>query len=237
MGKKYSAVGGQALIEGIMMKGPESIAIAVRKQNGQIELKTEKPLKIEKTFLMKIPFVRGSIALISSMIVGIKALSYSAEFFAEAEEEYEAKGFEKWLYEKMGDKAETVLVVFSMVFALAMAFLLFGVIPSFLIGTLRNVVNSQVLLSAFEGIVKISMFLAYVIIISRMKDVKRVFEYHGAEHKTIHCLESGEELTVENARKFTTLHPRCGTSFLLIVFVISIIMFTFIVGIVFGLEF
>ena len=228
MRKKYSAVGGQALIEGIMMKGKEKIAIAVRKQDGEIELKTEEIPKIEKSILVKIPILRGSVALISSMIVGIKALSYSAEFYAEVDEDYEVKGIEKWLNDKFGDKADTVMVVFSMIFALIMAFLLFGMLPSFIIGFLRSTSLNPVILSLFEGIVKISMFLGYVAIISRMKDVRRVFEYHGAEHKTIHCLESGEELTVENVKKFTTLHPRCGTSFLLIVFIVSIIIFTFI---------
>lgn len=228
MSKKYSAVGGQAIIEGVMMKAKDDIAIAVRKPDGQITLKKEKPSKIEKSFLLKIPVLRGSIALISSMIVGVKALSYSAEFYAEMEDGYEAKGFEKWLYDKLGDKAEDVMVAFSMVFALIMAFALFGALPTLIINTLKNYVASQQLLSFFEGSLKILMFITYVLVISRMKDVRRVFEYHGAEHKAIHCLESGQDLTVENAKKFTTLHPRCGTSFLIIVFVISIIIFSFI---------
>lgn len=228
MGKKYSAVGGQALIEGVMMKGPDDIAIAVRKPDGEIIVKMEKPAKIEKSVLMKIPVLRGSVALVSSMIVGIKALSYSAEFFAEMEEGYEAKGFEKFIYDKLGDKAENVMVAFSMVFALIMAFTLFGALPTLLINTLKSVISNQQILSFLEGLVKILMFIGYVVIISQMRDVKRVFQYHGAEHKLIHCLESGKELTVENARSFTTLHPRCGTSFLLIVFVISIIIFSFI---------
>lgn len=228
MGKKYSAVGGQALIEGVMMKGKEDVAIAVRKPDGDITLKMEKPSKIEKSFILKIPILRGSIALIASMIVGIKSLSYSAQFYAEMEEDYEPKGFEKFLYDKLGDKAEDVMVAFSMVFALVMAFALFGALPTLLINTTKNFVSNQQLLSFFEGSLKILMFIAYVLVISRMKDIRRVFEYHGAEHKVIHCLESGEDLTVENARKFTTLHPRCGTSFLIIVFVISIIIFSFI---------
>jgi uncharacterized protein YqhQ len=228
MAKKYSAVGGQAIIEGVMMKGPNDVAIAVRKPDGEITIKMEKPSKIEKSFLLKIPVLRGSIALIASMIVGVKALSYSAEFYAEMEEGYEAKGFEKWIYDKLGDKAEDVMVAFSMVFALIMAFSLFGVLPTVIINMLKNFVENAKILSFFEGALKILMFITYILVISRMKDVRRVFEYHGAEHKVIHCLESGEELTVENARKFTTLHPRCGTSFLLIVFVISIIIFSFV---------
>jgi uncharacterized protein YqhQ len=228
MSKKYSAVGGQAIIEGVMMKGKEDVAIAVRNPDGEITLKMEKPSKIEKSFLLKIPVLRGSVALIASMIVGVKALSYSAEFYAEMEEGYETKGFEKWIYDKLGDKAEDVMVAFSMVFALIMAFTLFGALPTVIINTLKNYVESQQVLSFLEGTLKILMFITYVLVISRMKDVSRVFEYHGAEHKVIHCLESGQDLTVENARKFTTLHPRCGTSFLIIVFVISIIIFSFI---------
>ncbi|MBN2898199.1 MAG: DUF1385 domain-containing protein [Clostridia bacterium] len=228
MKKKYTSIGGQALIEGIMMRGSKEIAIAVRKPDGEIVLK-EDPIKpLPQNSILKWPIVRGSVALISSMIVGIKALTYSAEFFEmEGEAEKESK-FEKWLYEKLGDKTDNVLVIFSMVLAMLFAFGLFGVLPTVITNFFKTVVHNRWGLAALEGLMKIVLFLTYVIAISHMKDVRRVFEYHGAEHKTIHCFEAGEALTVENIRKHSRLHPRCGTSFILFVLVISIMIFSLI---------
>lgn len=227
-GTNPKSVGGQALIEGVMMKGPDELAIAVRKADGEIVVKKEPVSKIEKSKLYKIPIFRGVIAFFNSMITGVRAITYSAEFFEEGNLQEEKSKFEKWLEEKFGDKADDIITYFSVALALAMALLIFMFIPTFLINFLKNIFTNQLILSGFEGTLKILMFIAYIIIISRMKEIRRVFEYHGAEHKVIYCYESGKPLTPENAREFTTLHPRCGTSFLLFVMVISIILFSFI---------
>lgn len=226
MSKKYTSIGGQALIEGIMMRGPKDIAIAVRKPDGDIVLKKDPIKALPKFPMLKWPIIRGSVALVSSMIIGIKALTYSAEFFdIEGETEAESK-FEKWLYEKLGDKADNILVAISMVLAMFFAFGLFGVLPTVLTNFFKTTIENRWALAAVEGVMKIVLFLSYILLISNMKDVKRVFQYHGAEHKTIHCFESGEALTIENVKKHSRLHPRCGTSFILFVLVISIMIFS-----------
>jgi uncharacterized protein YqhQ len=228
MSKKYTSIGGQALIEGIMMRGPEDIAIAVRKPDGEIVLKKDPIKALPNLAFLKWPIIRGSVALVSSMVVGIKALTYSAEFFeVEGEGEGESK-FEKWLYEKLGDKADNILVAISMIFAMIFAFGLFGVLPTVLTNFFKATIENRWALAAVEGVMKIVLFLSYILLISKMKDVKRVFQYHGAEHKTIFCFESGLPLTVENVRKQGRLHPRCGTSFILFVLVISIMIFSVI---------
>ncbi|MGX8796395.1 DUF1385 domain-containing protein [Fusibacter sp. JL298sf-3] len=224
---KPTSIGGQALIEGVMMRGKEKIAIAVRKPDGVIEIKEENPLRLEKNKLSKLPFIRGIFALIGSMIVGVRALTYSAEFYMEDEGAEKSK-FEAFLYRVFGKRADDILLGFSIVFAFVFAMLLFGALPTGIVSFLKHYTDSRLLLSAVEGVVKIGVFLLYIAIIGQMKDVKRVFQYHGAEHKTIHCYESGQPVTVENARKFTTLHPRCGTSFIFFVLAISIILFTFL---------
>lgn len=228
MGKQYSSVGGQALIEGVMMRGKNTIAIAIRRQDGSIDIKEENVTGLGKSPLLKLPLVRGVLGLISSMVVGTKALAWSAEAYSEVDESYEVGKFEKWLMEKMGDKADTVIVAISMVIALVMAFFLFGALPTLIINFLKSVTENRWILTTAEGILKIVVFVTYIGAISFMKDIRRVFQYHGAEHKAIHCLESGQELTVENVKRFTTLHPRCGTSFLMIVLAVSIVVFSFI---------
>ncbi|WP_432662583.1 DUF1385 domain-containing protein [Wukongibacter baidiensis] len=225
---KPKSVGGQALIEGVMMKGPDKIAMAVRKSDGEIVVKKEPVGKIEKSAFYKIPILRGIIAFISSMIIGVRAITYSAEVFEDIDSDEEKSKFEKWLEEKFGDKSDDIITYLSVAFALAMSIVIFMFIPTFLINFLKNIFTNQVVLSGFEGILKILMFIGYIILISRIKEIKRVFQYHGAEHKVIYCYESGKPLTVENAREFTTLHPRCGTSFLLIVMVLSISVFSFL---------
>ncbi|MBN2260180.1 MAG: DUF1385 domain-containing protein [Clostridiales bacterium] len=226
--KKYSNIGGQALIEGIMMRNKNRIAIVIRRKNGEMVVEKE-TIKTPKGKWNKIPFIRGLFALVSSMKVGIKALSLSAKYFEEDEGiETEESKFDQNVRKLFGDKADDVLVAFSIVTALALAIFLFTALPTFIISLLRNSISSQYLLSILEGALKMVFFVAYILLISKMKDVKRVFQYHGAEHKTIHCVESDKELTVENAREFTTLHPRCGTSFLIFVLIISILIFSFI---------
>lgn len=226
MKKKYTSIGGQALIEGVMMRNGAKVAMAVRKSNGEIELKKETHAS-KFSGIAKIPFLRGIAALVGSMAVGVKALTWSAEFFEDGEEEPESK-FEIWMRDKFGKKADDILIAISMVFAVVMAFGLFGALPTLIISFTKRWISDPIVLSAMEGIMKIVMFVSYVAVISMMKDIRRVFQYHGAEHKVIYAFESGEELTVENARKFTRLHPRCGTSFLLIVLITSIIIFSFV---------
>jgi len=224
---KKTSIGGQALIEGVMMKGPRDIAMAVRKPDGEIVVKKEKVPQIEKSALAKTPIIRGMIALVNSMVLGIRALTYSAEFFEDGSG-YEKSKFDLWLERKFKEKADDIAIYISVALALVLAIFIFLFIPTFLINFLKERVGSQVALSLMEGILKMIMFLAYIASISRIKEIQRVFEYHGAEHKTIHCYEHGLELTPENANKFPTLHPRCGTSFLLIVMTISILLFSLI---------
>ena len=226
--ERPNSIGGQALIEGVMMRGKDKISIAVRKPDGEITLKVEDIKKKKDIKFFKLPIIRGIVALISSMIVGVRALTYSAEFFVEGDGTEEKGKFETWLYAKLGKKADDVILAFSIVFAFVFAMVLFGAVPTALVSFLRTVIESQLILSAIEGVMKIVIFIVYILMISQMKDIKRVFQYHGAEHTTIHCYESGQEVTVENARKFTTLHPRCGTSFIFFVLMISILVFTFI---------
>lgn len=224
---KYSAVGGQALIEGVMMRGKDKISIAIRKSDGEIIIKTD---EIKKTWISKfskVPVLRGIFAFIASMVVGIKALNYSAEFYDDGTEIEKGK-IDLWIEKKFGDKADSVYVGISMIFAFIITVLFFLALPAFVSKGLSNFIDNSILLSLVEGIFKFSLFLGYIFLISKMKEVKRVFEYHGAEHKSIRCLEAKEELTPENAMKFSRLHPRCGTSFLLIVVVISIIVFAFL---------
>lgn len=189
------------------------IAVAVRKPDSEIFVKKDPNQSLANRYkFLKLPILRGMLSLIESLIVGIQTLSFSASI-AGAEED-----------EKLTGKD----IAIALVSAIAFAVLLFIVIPTFLVKFVKSGVNSPLLLSLIEGILRILIFLAYVIIITRLKDIQRVFEYHGAEHKTIHCYEAGKELTVENVKPYSTLHPRCGTSFLMIVMVISVVLFSFL---------
>ncbi|EOD01768.1 DUF1385 domain-containing protein [Caldisalinibacter kiritimatiensis] len=224
--KHITSIGGQALIEGVMMKGPKHIAIAVRKPDGDIELKKQKLSTWSTKYkFLKIPFIRGSVALIEAMVIGVKSLMYSAEFYEE-EEDIEPSKFDKFLEKIFKDKTEDVMIYFSVFLSLLIAIGAFMLGPSFLANFLKTKINNSLILNLIEGFIRISIFLLYVYVVSRMDDIYRVFQYHGAEHKSIHCYEHGEELTVENARKYTTLHPRCGTSFLFNVMIISILVFS-----------
>lgn len=223
---KYTAVGGQALIEGIMMRGKDKIAITVRKSDGEMVTKVDPIKKSFLTSFSKIPILRGIFGFIASMVIGIKALNYSAEFFDDGSTE---KGkFDLWIEKKFGDKADSIYVLISMVFALAITGLFFLVLPAYVSGLLSRSIHNDLALSLAEGAFKFTLFLIYIVLISKMKEIKRVFQYHGAEHKAIRCFEAKEPLTPENAAKFTRLHPRCGTSFLLIVVLLSIVIFSFL---------
>ncbi|TCO78779.1 DUF1385 domain-containing protein [Marinisporobacter balticus] len=223
-----TSIGGQAVIEGIMMRGPKDIAIAVRKQDQEIVIKKEAIKGMTKSIFTKIPIIRGSIALIDAMVMGVKSLTYSAEFFEEEEDTEEKGKFELWIEKNFGDKANDMLIYFSVFMALAVGIILFIISPTVAMNFLKGKITNAWALNAVEGIVRILLFVGYILLISRMKDIQRVFQYHGAEHKTIHCYESGLPLTVENAKTFPTLHPRCGTSFLVFVMIVSLILFSMV---------
>ncbi len=221
-----TTIGGQALIEGVMMKGPTTTAMAVRKPDGEIFTEEWSSNKKSIPWYKKTPFFRGSFNFIDMMLLGYKTLMKSADI-AGMDMEDESK-FEKWLKEKMGEKAATVISVITLIISLIISVGLFIVLPTFLTSLLRGVTDSILLLTATEAIAKIGIFVLYLFAVSRLEDIKRVFMYHGAEHKTIACYEAGEELTVENVRKYRRFHPRCGTSFLLIVLVVSVLVFSIV---------
>ena len=214
-----TSVGGQALLEGIMMKGPEKSAMAVRKPNGEIDLSVWDTKKL--TGIRKIPFIRGTFNFIDTLIQGYDCLMKSAEISGQEEE---PDKIELWLNKVFGKAAGAVFGTVVTFLAAALAIGLFFGVPALIAGFAGNYIENKVALSAIEGVIKIAMFLAYIIGVSKMSDIHRTFMYHGAEHKTIFCYEQGLELTVENVRKQQRFHPRCGTSFLLIVLVISILV-------------
>lgn len=221
--KHKTSIGGQALIEGVMMRGPKFISIAVRKPDGEIELKVD-PLNTlaMKYKIFKLPFLRGVVALIEAMMIGTKALMYSAEFFEEEESEKES-----FLEKIFKDKAQDIEMILAVLFSVIVSLGVFMILPSLVTSLFKNIVDSTILLNLIEGVFRVLIFLIYVIWISKLEDIKRVFQYHGAEHKSIHCYENKLELTVENVKKFPILHARCGTSFLFMVMIISIIVLSF----------
>lgn len=197
------------------MRGINGYAIAVRKQDGSIELFKERFQPITKKYpILNMPFLRGIFVLFDSLFIGIKSLMYSADI-VEGEEQ------------RKDDEAKNLLFMYgSIAISIVFAVALFFILPTYASSFLKNVVKTSIGLNIMEGILRVAIFMVYLILISFMKDIQRVFEYHGAEHKAIHCLEHGEELTVENARKYSTLHPRCGTNFLFVVMIVSIIVFS-----------
>lgn len=223
---KKTSIGGMALLEGIMMIGPEKKSIAVRKPDGEIDITTE-PLAYNKK-IRKIPLVRGVYGIFAQMVYGIKALLHAASF-ADLEdgdeEDAEPSKFEKWMDRKFGDKSFNVMIYFSVVIALLFSVGLFILLPNLLAGFIST--GSTVVNNLIEGVIRVGIFFGYIVLVSKMSDIKRVWMYHGAEHKTISCYENNEELTVENARKYTTKHKRCGTSFLFIVLIVSVLIFSF----------
>ncbi len=214
-----TSVGGQALLEGIMMKGPFKSAMAVRKPNGEIDLSVWDTKKL--TGIRKVPFIRGTFNFIDTLIQGYDCLMKSAEISGQEEE---PDKFELWLNKVFGKAAGAVFSTIVTLLAVVLAVGLFFGVPALIAGFAGNYVESKVVLSAIEGVIKIAMFLIYIIGVSKMSDIHRTFMYHGAEHKTIFCYEQGLELTVENVRKQRRFHPRCGTSFLLIVLVVSVLV-------------
>ena len=226
---KYTSIGGQALIEGVMMRGPKNTAMAVRSPDGEIVVENVKcPLPSERPWIFKIPLLRGMYSFFDSLRIGSKTLMRSAELAGEADEEEELTPFEQKLNKIFGEKLFGVLMTLAMVLGMALAVLLFFVVPtacytglSMLLPALKGNILYR---SIFEGVFKIIIFILYIFLCTRMKDMLRVFEYHGAEHKTIFCYEAKQELTVENVRKFRRFHPRCGTSFLIVMLIIGIVV-------------
>lgn len=214
-----TSVGGQALLEGIMMKGPFKSAMAVRKPDGEIDVSIWDTKKL--TGIRKIPFIRGTFNFIDTLIQGYDCLMKSAEISGQEEE---PDKFELWLNKVFGKAAGAVFGSIVTILAVVLAVGLFFGVPALIAGFAGNYIENKVALSAIEGVIKIAMFLVYVIGVSKMSDIHRTFMYHGAEHKTIFCYEQGLELTVENVRKQQRFHPRCGTSFLLIVLVVSVLV-------------
>lgn len=217
-------MGGQAVMEGIMMKGEKKTALAMRLPTGEIKIETQENKAPSKW--AKIPLIRGVVVFVSSLVGGTKILMRSAEILEEYEEEtYEPGRFESWLDAKFGSKAVWNFMLYSsVVIALAFSIGVFIILPTGVVNLLKLVTDSVFWLNFAEGFVRIALFVLYAWGISFMKEIKTVFQYHGAEHKTIHCYEMGLDLTVENCRQFPTLHPRCGTSFLMFVFIIAFVL-------------
>ena len=221
-------IGGQAVIEGVMMKNMDRYAVSVRKPNGKIETKVEECVSFaEKHPLFQLPVFRGMVNFLESMVIGMKTLNYSASFYEDEEEQTESRT--KQLLEKiLGEKAEKIIMGIVLVFSLAISIGLFMILPYIASEALGKLIRNEYVILFMEGIIRIAIFLGYIVLISRMEDIKRVFMYHGAEHKTINCLEAGVPLTPENVDNFSRLHKRCGTSFIFIVMIISMVFFFFI---------
>ena len=229
-----TSIGGQALIEGILMRGPEKQAIVVRDKDGQLVEKVEELKLIKDRYpILGIPLIRGTVNFLAAMVSGVKALMYSADFYPEEEESQPSK-FEQWLEKHLSsEKLEKAVVGLAVLLGVGMSIFLFLVLPTLLTGGILHFFPGFPLWgrNVVEGLLKIAIFLAYLILCSKQKDIYRVFQYHGAEHKTIFCYEAGLPLTVENVRIQPRHHPRCGTSFLFVVIFVSILVSAVVFGI------
>ena len=222
----YSGIGGQAVLEGVMMKNGDKYAVAVRKPDGGISFDLKDyPGVLAGSKLKKIPFVRGIFNFIDSMILGTRCLNYSASFYEEEEEE---SGLDKALDKVSGGNAEKVLTAFVTMLSVILAVGIFIVLPYYLSGLLKGYIRNESLMAIIEGVIRIVIFILYILVISLMKDIRRLFMYHGAEHKCINCIEHGRPLTVRNVKRSSRQHKRCGTSFIFFVFIVSIVLFFFI---------
>lgn len=233
---RYSGVGGQAVMEGVMMKNQNKYAVAVRKPDHKIEVKISQH-KMSKPWevMQKIPVLRGVVSFVDSLYLGMSTLMYSVSFFEDEDEENEKKQKRESLsaeqikaLDKKEKKQDDLLMGGTVALSIVIALGLFFALPYFLSGIFHKITQSQMMIALFEGIIRLVIFIGYIAIISMTPDIKRTFMYHGAEHKCINCIEHGMELNVENVRKSSKLHKRCGTSFLLIVMLISILFFMFI---------
>lgn len=224
-GKFKTSIGGQALIEGVMMRGPHKIALSVRTPDGIVTEVKDYVAPKEKHKIWGVPLIRGVIGFGSSMKVGVSSLMRSADIAVEDDGGEEPSKFDKWLESHFSKKTiETMITSIALVFGIALPIIMFFLLPSFIAGFFAKWLGTGVLRSLVEGIIRIVIFLIYLALVSRMKDMRRTFSYHGAEHKSIYCYEAGLDLTVENVRKQKRQHPRCGTSFLFVVIIVSILV-------------
>lgn len=221
-----TSIGGQALIEGVMMRGPKKQAIVVRSKDGLVTKVEDIKLIKEKYPILGLPLLRGTVNFLASMVNGVIALMFSAEYMPEDETEEPSK-FDKWIEDHFtAEKAEKILIAMAVVMGIALSTGLFILLPTLLAGLLDSLVSNNIVRNLIEGLLRILIFLAYLVLATKMKDIRRVWQYHGAEHKSIFTYENNLELTVENARGQSRLHPRCGTSFLFIVMIVSILVFS-----------
>ncbi len=224
---QYSGIGGQAVLEGIMMKNKEQYAVAVRKPDGEIEIEIEHYMGVlHESKLKNIPFIRGVFQFLDSMILGMRSLNYSASFYEDADAKETVT--DKAMRRLFKDRAEQVLSAVVMLFSLALAIGIFMVLPYFITSRFSEYVRSASFMAIIEGVIRIAIFVLYVLGISLMKDIRRLYRYHGAEHKCINCIEKGRPLTVRNVMRSSKQHRRCGTSFLLFVMLVSVVLFFFI---------
>ncbi len=233
--KKPVDIGGQAVLEGVMMKGPEAIAIAVRRENGDIVVtrETYEPLSKKHPWMGK-PFIRGAVSFVTMLGQGMKVLDKSSQMLGVAEEE--PTKFEKWLAEKLGKGVDKVVMGIAMVLAVILSLGLFVLLPNIPTRLLTEAGWSPLAVNLMSGVIRIVLLITYIWAVGKVPDMRRTFQYHGSEHKTVYCHEAGLPLTPENAQKFSTLHPRCGTSFILITFILSILLYTTIDYIILGLT-
>lgn len=224
----YSGIGGQAVLEGIMMRNGDKCAVAVRKSDGNVDVQVvEYRNAIAKNWFTKLPFIRGVVNFIDSMMLGIKSLNYSADLTMDEEDEDPSR-LEKWLKKHFGEKANDIILTITMVFAVVFAIGLFMVLPYAISALMGIWIHNKMVLSVSEAIMRFVIFILYVVLIGQLEDIKRLYKYHGAEHKCIDCIEKGRLLTVSDVKRSGRLHPRCGTSFMLYVMAISCILFFFI---------
>ncbi len=221
-----SKIGGQALIEGIMMRGIDKISMSTRMPDGSIDTESWEAGSLNRAWYHKTPIIRGVVNFVSSMIIGYRCMMKSADKAGFAEEEGEPSKVDLWIEKHFGDQLMKIVSVIAAVLGVAIALCLFMFLPALAAQGINMLIPIGGFRSLIEGVIKIIIFIIYLALVSQMKDIRRVFEYHGAEHKSIACYEAGEELTVENVKKHTRFHPRCGTSFILIVLVIGIIVFS-----------
>ncbi len=225
--KFRTSIGGQALMEGILMRGPDKQSVVVRKPDGELESKVEPFNQLKEKYpILGLPLIRGTVNFLSSMVNGTKALTYSAEFLPEDEQE-EPDKIDLWLQKHLSsENAEKAIIAVSVTFGIVLAVGLFILLPTVIAGFFAKWVGNGIVRNIIEGVLRITIFVLYILLTARMQEIKRVWMYHGAEHKTIFCYEKGLELTVENCRVQPRLHPRCGTSFMFIAMIVSILVFS-----------
>ena len=227
---KRVRIGGQAVIEGVMMKNGDKYAVAVRKPDNEVEVDIKEYKSLGSRYkILRFPIIRGVVNFVESMVVGVKTLTYSASFYEdEQSEENQVSDKKKEKTKEQQKKSDDLLMFGTVAFSLVFAIALFMMLPAFVTMLLDKVIKNHIIMVIIEGILRLAIFLGYVVVISLMKDIQRVFMYHGAEHKTINCFEAGVPLTPENVKEYSRYHKRCGTSFLFIVMIISILVFMFI---------